>query len=345
MARANRKNGKNGKRRVARGTGRATATRVLAQGAAKYPTGPFGAGAYTTDPRLAFDATCSMHLPLPRAIAPYTIIRVTRTLTTSDRYLIFGTFYGNAATEQERLLSCCGLHTNTGTGNLNATTWSTIENDQLGLFDTTQIGNSYIPSAFTVQAMCTDPINTASGLVRGTIMRQAINLHDQTSTVLNWYAGAFVVNPPRLMTAGKLALRGVVAHSVPMNMSKLSDFYFGQNIASTTAPGADFEEFTATGMTPILIENTGGANMAYIITTEYRVRFEAMVIAAATHVSHPATPLPAWNKCVQMAAKFGHGIQDIAETVANTGAAIGRAAYVAKALKNVVAPEAALAVA
>lgn len=345
MARNNRKSSKNGKRRVVPRTGRGTATRVLAQGAAAYPTGPFGSAAYTTDPKLAFDATCPMHLPLPRAVAPYTILRVTRTLTSADRYVMFGTFYGNIAGESERLLSCVGLHSASGVSTVGTTSWTTLDNDQLGLFGSTHIGNTYIPAALTVQVMCTDPINTASGLVRGTLLRQAINLHDQASTVENWYSSACVVNPPRLMTAGKMALRGVVANAVPMNMSKLSDFVVGRNVASAVTPSTDYENFTATGMTPIIIENTGGANLAYVVTTEYRVRFEAGLVAAATHVSHPATPLPAWNRCVELASKYGHGIQDIAETIANTGAAIGRAAYVAKALKNVMAPEAALAVA
>jgi len=142
---------------------------------------------------------------------------------------------------------------------------------------------------------------------------------------------------PRLLAASKLALRGVQISSYPLNMSEVSKFTALSKNGDITFT---YDETVAepTGWAPIVIYNPDGANLELLITVEYRVRFDLDHPASASHTYHPVASDSTWDKMTRSAAALGNGVMDIADVVANTGMAVGRAATVGRALRALAAP-------
>jgi len=187
------------------------------------------------------------------------------------------------------------------------------------------------PSAFSVQILNPQALQTTSGIVYAGVMNTQAAIAGRTET---WdsYADKFVqFQAPRLMSAGKLALRGVQIDSYPLNMSEVSNFTpirkVGDNVGTYTVGSAETR-----GWAPIIIYNTGaggpaGLELELLITTEWRVRFDLDNPAAASHSIHPVATDSAWDKMMRYKASLGHGVQDISDLVATAGTAlrVGRA--------------------
>jgi len=83
-------------------------------------------------------------------------------------------------------------------------------------------------------------------------------------------------------------------------------------------------------MGSIAIYNPGGATLELLITVEYRVRFDLDHPASASHKYHPIASDSTWDKMTRGAVALGNGVMDIADVVANTGMAVGRAIVVSQ---------------
>lgn len=330
---------RNGKRKFK--TQRSKTAPILAQGAGTYTRAAFGVTA-TGPVHQGFNALSPVHLALPRPVAPYTVVRYTNTFTSTDGFLLFGTWYdysgywlntfaigrNNSAASQP-----VGGSTNTW-GNFRAT--SSLAAD----------GLTAVPAAMTVQVMCPTALQTASGMVTMSLCTQALEYIDVTSvTTEALFDNLEAVNQPRLLTAGKLALRGVQADLYPLNMNLLSDFESlrQKDTSVTWEDGNGTSQLGAkcAGFSPLYVRNRSGAELTYVITVEWRVRFQPTTIAAASHVYHQPASLSTWDNAVKAAVNMGHGVRDIAEVVAETGQAIGRAYATGKALSRLPAAAAA----
>lgn len=327
------------KRRVYRGpvkarTSRGSTAPVVAAGTGAFTRAVFGVTAQGS-PHQGFNALSPVHLALPRPVAPYTVLRFSRTISTHHRFVLFGPMV--SLDEGTWLNTICITR---GAGDAaNAVGSGTYPWNNHGLTSTATLdvyGLTAVPSAFTVQAICTDPLQTASGLVQASVCTQGLDYADSTTTTGDLFTALAQVNQPRVMSAAKLSLRGVKADLYPLNMSLLSEFksVVAKNATAdwVSTAGAGNLDAKFAGFTPLFVENVSEANMSYIVTVEYRLRFSPLNVAAASHTYHKPSPIGVWDKAVKSAVSLGHGIRDIAEAVAETGQAIGRAYATGKLL-------------
>ena len=123
---------------------------------------------------------------------------------------------------------------------------------------------------------------------------------------------------PRLLTGAKLALRGVTCNAVPINMNEFSDFRPG--IPSISPAFCWYTEVAPAALSPIVFTQTGTpVDISFLVTIEWRVRFDPFHPAAASHTFHPSTPDGVWNNIIGAASAAGHGVVDIADEVADVG--------------------------
>ena len=343
--RNNKKNGNGRPRRRFNGrsgrTGRSNATRILANGVAASVPKAFGdSPGYGMQ---CWDAKHYSHLPLPRSVGPYTVIRATKRVQVSSIANIIGTFqrrYGDSP--QKGFWSTNVLVSSVAANNpINATlpanaSFYTLPLEGLGEAAT------LVPSALSVQIMCPTALNDASGILYAGVMNTQAAIGGRGDT-WNEYMEKFVqFQSPRLLAASKLALRGVQINSYPLNMTEVSKFtpLFRAEEADAVYDG-DQEE--PTGWAPIVIYNPQQANIELLITVEYRLRFDLDHPASASHSHHPISSDYTWDKMTKSAVALGNGVLDIADVVANTGMAVGRAMAVGKKLAAIAGPAAPLA--
>ena len=314
------------------GVRRATAP-PQAQGVGKYPSVPYGSNGVTHNAVLGLDATSSMHLPLPRPIAPYTTTRITTTFTTNDEYVILGTFANHFGIEDTWSTAVAMLRGSSAGATAMNGDWGLKVLDQ----NVSVAGLTMVPSAFTVQVINPEALQTTSGTIFMARSGQQLKYYrNSVLTTQELFENLKTVNPPRLCSAGKLALRGVVANALPFSMSQLSEFR-NATFPNTSAGGVIQWNDTGTnpwagspsGFSPIYVHNPNEVGLSYIVTVECRVRFNPGNIAAAGHRAYPSAPLKVWENVVQGASSTFHGVQDIAEAVASAGAAVreGAAAW------------------
>lgn len=195
------------------------------------------------------------------------------------------------------------------------------------------IGNAatMVPSALSVQIMCPTALQTASGIIYAGVMNTQAQVSGRADTWAEYMDKFVQFQNPRLLAASKLALRGVQINSYPLNMSEVSKFTgLAQNESGTITWGSN--TFDPTGWAPIVIYNPDGAQLELLITMEFRVRFDLDNPASASHSHHPIASDGVWDRLVRQASSLGNGVMDIADVVANTGMAVGRAMAVADRL-------------
>jgi len=190
-----------------------------------------------------------------------------------------------------------------------------------------------VPSAITVQMMCPTSLQQASGIIYAGIMNTQAAIGGRTES---WdaYMNKFVqFQSPRLLAASKLALRGVQISSYPLNMTEVSKFTpLEKNGDAVYSYSSSSQE--PVGWAPIVIYNPDGATLELLITVEYRLRFDLDHPASASHTHHPVAPDTTWDRLTRAAVSLGHGVEDIAESVANAGMAVGRAMTVGGLLRG-----------
>jgi len=308
---------------------RSNATRVLATGVGAAPKKAFGCAIGHS--LACWDAKHMHHLPLPRAVGPYTVIRATKRVQISTVANIIGAFQRcqPSSTEFGNWSELCMITDVSAANPINGNPANarsfTLPLDGLG--DAATV----VPSAISVQIMCPTALQSASGIVYAGVMNTQAKIGGRSE---NWvsYMDKFVqFQSPRLLAASKLALRGVQINSYPLNMAEVSKFTALDRTGDTEfVLGSDSLE--PAGWAPIMIYNPSGATLEVLITMEFRVRFDLDHPASASHSHHPIASDSTWDKLVRQASALGNGVMDIADVVANTGMAVGRAMAVGNRL-------------
>ncbi len=311
-------------------TNRSNATRVLATGVGATPQRAFGDRPGHS--LHCWDAKHPHHLPLPRAVGPYTTIRATRRVQINTAANIIGTFQFGTATgsnatdgdwsEIVMMSDVNAANPINGTNNCQITT---LELGGLGSAAT------LVPSALSVQVMCPTALQTASGIVYAGLMHTQAVVAGRTESWASYMDKFVQFQNPRLLAASKLALRGVQINSYPLNMTEVSKFSpLHKTVDQTFTWGALDPE--PAGWAPIVIYNPALADLELLITMEFRVRFDLDHPASASHSHHPVASDSTWDRLMKQASMLGNGVVDIVDVVANAGAvargamAVGRVA-------------------
>jgi len=288
--------------------------RTLVPGVGITPNSAFG-GIVGHDLR-CWDAKLPLHLPLPRAVGPYTVIRCTRRINTAIRQMLFGAFQDDDGSLGMVWNNICALGSIDETLPINAPTNTQRYTIDLGGLGT---GCSIVPAAITLQVMNPNPLQTTSGVIYAGVMNTQAAFGGD-GTLYNDRFDTFVeFQNPRLCAAPKLALRGVQMNSYPLNMNKCSEFT-GLGVA-TDATITWNSTLRPTGWAPIMVYNTTGVTLEYLVTIEYRVRFDLDNVAVASHTHYPVAKDSTWDKLTHMASMLGNGVHDIADIVSTVGGA------------------------
>jgi hypothetical protein len=278
--------------------------------------------------RHAFNALSPAHLPLPRAVGGYTTIRTTDIINTSTEAMLFGCFKGPGLEFTE-------------------TTWSTSiavrpRVATLAIGDVVAPGNAYffsstalaatslngarmVPAAITLQVMNGDALQTTNGIAYVGRSKTVLDLMGDARSWDTVMKQLVNYSTPRLCSAGKLALRGVQVNAVPNNLSVLSDFVprrikdTGPYAWSESAGGSADQDFE--GFAPIFVYNPDNIALKYLVTIEWRVRFDPFNPAYAGHSQHMPATEATWAQAVQCEENKGSGVTDIMEDIAEFGVA------------------------
>lgn len=288
--------------------------RTLAPGVGATTNTPFG-GIVGSDLR-CWDAKLPLHLPLPRAVGPYTVIRATRRITSSNKQMLFGTFQDDDSVTGVVWNNICALgsvNEALGTGATNNTNRYTIDLGGLGS------GCSIVPAAMTLQIMNPNALQTTQGILYIGVMNTQAAFGGDTTSFKDRFDTFVEFQNPRLCAAAKLALRGVQLNSYPLNMNKVSEFT-GLGVASDQAITWT-SSLRPTGWAPFMVLNTAAVSVEYLLTIEYRVRFDLDNVAVASHTHYPVSKDTTWDKLTNAASALGNGVQDIADIVSTVGGA------------------------
>lgn len=275
----------------------------------------------------SFNAFHASHLPLPRQVAPYSVVRSIEnfTLSTSGTTQIWcfiplmQSGSTAAANAKDRATSYCGWRKldTTQSPSTNGIDWLNMTG-----IGSHASGAELVPCALTVRVTCPTAVQTASGqfwLGRWNVAAEPRNY----TTYDDMRNGFMAFGHPRPLTAAKLAFEGVEVSAVPRDQTDYSQFlpFNPANVAAITSSGTYTNvdsRYCWPGMTPIFLLSDAtpvGTTLNIQVAVECRWRFEMDNVAASTHVEHPAISLDKSNKLI--AAQKGNGVGKISQAPAN----------------------------
>lgn len=320
---------------------RSSADQVQAQGTGKAVARAFGGGSKAGSiPRLpngCWNAFNSGHAPLPRAVGPYTVVRTTKLINTTSRFTIVGTFAREVAqtADGRKLWSNVIAVTEEASGatdfigSTNATSFHGVVPPVPPVTDLDAGGGTLCPSAISVQILGVSALAEAAGQLAAAVCPVRLDLKSTNRTWSDIEDTFLSYMRPRLMSAGKVVLRGVQMDSHPLSMTDVSDFrghylHPGSNSANGTPPGqwsTTANNLDPEGWAPMAIYNPNNTPLSLLVTVEWRVRFDISNPAVSSHTHHGVSSDIAWEKKIAQATNELPGVLDIVDKVASTGAA------------------------
>lgn len=314
----------------------ATLLKGIKQGVGMVVKKPFGADrvrpkknglrSKPSSKKAALCALTNQHLPLPRAVGAYTVTKTTTIVDSSRSVMLFGCFKGNRVNHPDTTwydIVAVGSANpaNPINGANNAGFW--IDNAMASSgFNSCRL----VPAAITVQVMCPKNLQSADGITYIGRTKQVLDLAGDVRTWTTLAEELVSFSAPRLCSAGKLALRGVKVDAIPYNMSELANFTPRTLVANEH--GADpfdktWEQGTFDaqfeGFAPIFCYNKNNVELQFLVTVEWRTRFDPGNPAYAGHSYHPVASDSCWNDVVKAMESEGHGVVDMAEGIADFG--------------------------
>lgn len=291
--------------------------RGITQSTARSVTNPFGGNSSLSQITKGLDAFDSCHVPLPRAVGDYTVVRTTQIINYSDLNPGIGklSLYGPISMNID------------GLGHVIPNSWGSAMGISLpdtgvmsgvGKFHNFQAMGTdawsdvrLTPASFSVKIMNPEALQTSAGVVYVGRCRQMLNRSGSSETATELANDLVSYSQPELCAAGRLALRGVQVNSVPYDMNALSDF----RQMTTNSPeawsgnlGTQFD-----GLAPIFVYNPSSINLQLLICCEWRVRFDPSNPAYATHTFHKYSTMEYWEKVQRLASSEGAGVFDLTE--------------------------------
>lgn len=258
-----------------------------------------------------------LHCPLPRSVGPYAVVRTTVPISSAAKVLLFGTYYNPANEKWSNAICMSSVDSTLPINSANNTRKFNVPAPVAvaGANSTACL----VPAAISVQIMNGNALQSTAGIIYGAVCGTNLSVNSRTDTWDTLGSELVAYMKPRLVSAGKLALRGVQMDSYPLDMSDLASFKPGVIDASLstdfTYNGDDHP--LPHGWAPMMVYNTNGVTLDYLVCVEWRVRFDISNPAVAAHTHHNVTPDSTWNSWVRSAQGIGSGMRDIAEVVAS----------------------------
>lgn len=282
-----------------------------------------------------WDAFDSRHAPLPRSVGPYTVVRTSALLTSSAKFIMVGTTRVRTGNQNGDFWSNICMAESAGTGAIGSTAATKFQVVKAPGGNQNDRHNSTFtccPAAISCQVMGKTNLQNADGQLAAAVVPARMDLYDDARA---WDAiGQDLVSffRPRLLSAGKLSLRGIQMDSHPLSMADVSEFLPMENTTASVTPtggwnGQDKPHFL--GWAPMCVYNPQEADLSILVSIEWRVRFDLNNPAVSSHSHHGVTTDAAWDQHIRRAHSILPGVLDIVEKVANTGVAVSQMARLA----------------
>jgi hypothetical protein len=251
-------------------------------------------------------------------------------ITSSNKVMVFGTFHRgdnttiNKPNDWSTIVCASSVNPAAAINGATNTQLYTVDFPGVSLLGSTLTA---VPAAISVQVMNPSSLLNAGGLFYGAVCHTQLKLGGRVETWNDFRTEFLSYMRPRLMSGGKLALRGVHADSYPLNMATLADFTAISTSTNGSLASWTTDAFGPSGFAPIVFVNDSGAELVdplplnYLVTVEWRVRFDIGNPAVASHRHHGITSDNMWDSMVRTASSLGNGIKDIADVVASAGQA------------------------
>ena len=229
--------------------------------------------------KYGLDAFHPIHVPLPRAVAPYLTVRTTTAFSSDDPLMLFGPMRDHPGATDAVNFKTTGRWNNLiaiGSPNLtqNLNTGGGFNVQAIPIPGQESSGFlECVPAAVSVQIMNDTALQTANGIFYAGRMKTNISDPDSgdTRTVGSMANALISYSPPRILTGSKLALRAVQINAVPGNMTDLSEFTPVANYNSVNGASWTGKQGFA-GFNPIYVYNPDGKTLQYLVAVEWRVR-------------------------------------------------------------------------
>lgn len=262
--------------------------------------------------KYGLDAFHPCHLPLPRAIGKYLVVRTVAAFKASDYLTLFGPSITRSA-DKTQWNNAVALAFATDLRIINAATTSRYTGPNPTVFELAQV----VPAAFTVQVMNDTALQTAAGVFYMGKCTSGIEVPDisDNRTAKELAESLISFKPPRILTGSKLALRAVKADAVPVDMAEMAEFCslaVQADIINLNWPG-NHNGFAA--FAPIYLVNPGNHELQFMVGTEWRLRFDPTNPAGSAATNHGVKSDNFWNDVIQGIEKLGHGVVDAIEWV------------------------------
>ena len=295
------------KKNVARGPTRGL--RGITQSVALSVNNAFGDTAKPETIVKGLDAFDPSHVPLPRAVGDYTVIRTTQVFSGNQRFHLLGPMKINSLADTWS--NTCALSADQdgiAIGFTNGTKRTTFSSMSTGSWADARL----TPAAFTVKLMNPEALQTTNGIIYLGRAKQMLNPAGSSRT-WNELANELVsYSSPELCAAGRLALRGVKIDGVPYDMNSLADFRPLAQLDDGYFTWAN-DSVLFDGFAPIFVYNPNNVNLQFMVCCEWRVRFDPSNPAYASHTYHrPSTP-GYWDRVQRIGSALGNGVMDLAE--------------------------------
>ncbi len=279
--------------------------------------------------REGLNAFHAYHVALPRAVAPYAVVRVIHNFTitgqAADQLWVFnpGIFIRPTTKQGDVISSIVGYkEENLALG---------AQANGIDLLQSASIRTAFgdeaveaVPAAMTVRITCPTALQTATG--QWFLGKYPINADPRDfDTYQELYDGFISYAKPRPLTSPRLAMKGVQVSATPRDMSAMADFLHSSVPASSaevitlaTYPYTDEHGWWG-GLSPIIFGGGAGSTGTTLVAQvclEFRYRFSLMNPASSTHTHHPPTTDSVWHEMVKEGYKMGSGVVDIVEGLA-----------------------------
>jgi hypothetical protein len=271
--------------------------------------------------KYGLDAFHPIHVPLPRAVAPYLTVRTVKAFSSADALLLFGPMRTNQTggvvtptgpTWNDSI--CASVSAANLTNAMNSASWDFTSipipgSETAGFLEC-------VPAAFSVQIMNDTALQSADGVFYAGRMKGNIHNPDASDIrPINQLADSLVsYAPPRILTGSKLSLGAVQINALPGDMTELAEFTPIHRLTPGGAPGI----FTGrnryfSGFNPTYLYNPEGKTLQFLVAVEWRVRVSPFNPLASSVTSHPPTSDTLWSDIIDGASKLGHGVMDVVE--------------------------------
>jgi hypothetical protein len=257
------------------------------------------------------DAFDSSHVPLPRAVGDYTVIRTTEVVPADEPFNLLGPV-SIKGTNSDTWSNICALQAVDGGVAVGGT--NNTKKRNFTAMETGSWGDSRLtPAAFTVKIMNPEALQTTSGIVYIGRARQMLNPAGSTRTWNDLANELVSYSSPELCAAGRLALRGVKVDGVPYDMNSLADFRPLEQLSGTSTFTWSNDSIMFDGFAPIFVYNPNRINLQLMICCEWRVRFDPSNPAYASHTYHKPSTAGYWDRVQRIGSALGNGVMDLAE--------------------------------